>query len=541
MNDKNPDDDADDVTRIAPRPPNPTAGQAAASASAADTQDAKTRLSASFRTQPSAPEDDATVIAAVKTGTQPPAPANPPNEDAETIVVSPAPATPTPATWRTAAMAKTLSFSTGSPSAPLTIGSVIKDRFVIKEIIGCGGMGTVFRATDLRREEAQDESPDVAIKVLNEEFRQDPELFIALQRETKKTQQLAHPNIVTVYDFDRDGSNVFMVMQILEGQSLRQYIREQAPDGLPFKQAWPIIKGLALALAYAHKHNIVHSDFKPGNVFITTGGDVKVLDFGIACAAARSDHDKTVFNARDLGALTPEYASLEMFENQPPDPRDDIYALGCVAYELLTGKHPFGKIEAPKAYAVNLQPPAIPGLKRRQWNALTHALAFKKAQRTPSIPQFISEFEPRSRITWILSAITVLALLSASGAYVYLYYNVDPLADKVIALTPEQELKIKDLLELAQIHYDVGFITAPSGSNALWAYRQVLEIDPYNKAAKAGLEKIANLCEQQAEELFAQNSITESMAKIEEGLEAVPKHDGLLALKKQILELEGQQ
>jgi serine/threonine protein kinase len=539
MSDKIPDGHADDATRLAPRPFNSAAGREAASA---DAQDAETRLGASFGGQPSASEDDATIIASVKTGIQPPSAPNPSPEDAETIIVNQAPSTaPTPSTRRTAATAGTLSFSAEPPSAPLTVGSVIKDRFVIKAVIGCGGMGTVFRATDLRREEAQDESPDVAIKVLNEEFREDPELFIALQRETKKTQQLAHPNIVTVYDFDRDGSNVFMVMQILEGQSLRQYIREQAPDGLPFKKAWPIIKGLALALAYAHKNNIVHSDFKPGNVFITTDGDVKVLDFGIACAAARSDHDKTVFNARDLGALTPEYASLEMFENQPPDPRDDIYALGCVAYELLTGKHPFGKIEAPKAYAVNLQPPAIPGLKRRQWNALTHALAFKKEQRTPSIPQFISEFEPRSKITWILSGITALALLSASGAYVYLYYNVDPLADKVIALTPEQELKIKDLLELAQIHYDVGFITAPSGSNALWAYRQVLEIDPYNKAAKAGLEKIANLCEQQAEELFAQNSITESLAKIEEGLEAVPKHDGLLALKKQILELENQQ
>jgi len=523
MTDQSADDNAEDVTRIAPRPapaplPEPPAGPAAASPR-----------------QPVA-ETDATIVTPVKASVPPPASTGADKQDAPTRVAQTEPTAP-----RTGATARTLGFGAESSTAPLTVGSVIKDRFVIKEVIGCGGMGTVFRATDLRREEARDETPDVAIKVLNEEFREDPELFIALQRETKKTQQLAHPNIVTVYDFDRDGNNVFMVMQILDGQSLRQYIREHAPKGLPFKKAWPIIKGLALALAYAHKHNIIHSDFKPGNVFITTDGDVKVLDFGIACAAARTDasHDKTVFNARDLGALTPEYASLEMFENQPPDPRDDIYALGCVAYELLTGKHPFGKIAAPKAFEVNLQPPAIPGLKRRHWNALQHTLAFKKEQRTPSVYQFINEIEPRSKLPWILSGVTVLALLSAAGAYVYLYYNVDPLADKVIALTPEQELKVKDLLELAQIHYDVGFITAPSGSNALWAYRQVLEMDPYNKPAKAGLEKIANLCEQQAEDLFEQNNITESLAKIEEGLEAVPKHDGLLALKKQILDLAG--
>lgn len=535
MKDKSDDDNQDDATRIVPK--KPTGGTNAPSKPAAGAppfHDAETIVRPFPEPHLPASMDDATIIDSSQTGARPPVSAGTVNPDAETVV-SPAARSAPPT-----APTKTLGLAAEPSSVPLTVGSVIKDRFVIKEVIGCGGMGTVFRATDLRRQEAQDEAPDVAIKVLNEEFRENPELFIALQRETKKTQQLAHPNIVTVYDFDRDGTNVFMVMEILEGQSLRQYIREQTPDGLPFKKAWPVIKGLALALAYAHKRNIIHSDFKPGNVFITKTGDVKVLDFGIACAAARTDagHDKTVFNARDLGALTPEYASLEMFENQPPDPRDDIYALGCVAYELLTGKHPFGKIEAPKACEVNLQPPAIPGLKRRQWNALTHALAFRKEQRTPSVYQFINEIEPRSIVPKIMAGITALALLSAAGAYVYLYYNVDPLADKVIALTPEQELKIKDLLELAQIHYDVGFITAPSGSNALWAYRQVLEIDPYNKAAKAGLEKIANLAEQQAEELFEQNDLTGSLAKIEEGLEAVPKHDGLLALKKQILEIE---
>lgn len=523
MMDNNAHDDVDDVTRIAPKP-------------AARPDDATVLRPAPNGGQPArqATDTDATLV----TGARPPVLDN----DAPTQV-SPPPRPDPQSTARTTGATRTRSWAEEGPSAPLTVGSVIKDRFVIKEVIGCGGMGTVFRATDLIREEARDKATDVAIKVLNEEFREDPELFIALQRETVKTQQLAHPNIVTVYDFDRDGKNVFMVMEILDGQSLKQYIREKAPKGLPFKKAWPIIKGLALALAYAHKRNIIHSDFKPGNVFITKTGDVKVLDFGIACAAARTDagHDKTVFNARDLGALTPEYASLEMFENQPPDQRDDIYALGCVAYELLAGKHPFGKIAAPKAYEVKLQPPAIPGLDRRHWNALTHALAFKKEQRTPSVNQFINEFEPRSKLPWILSGITALALLSAAGSYVYIYYNVDPLAEKVIApLTPEQELKVKDLLELAQIHYDVGFITAPSGSNALWAYRQVLEIDPYNKPAKAGLEKIADLCEQQAEDLFQQNNISESLVKIEEGLEAVPKHDGLLALKKQILELQGQ-
>jgi hypothetical protein len=132
----------------------------------------------------------------------------------------------------------------------------------------------------------------------------------------------------------------------------------------------------------------------------------------------------------------------------------------------------------------------------------------------------------------------MVTLLVAVGQYIYVDINADIVADKVIKLTPEQELKIKDLLELAQIHYEVGYITAPSGSNALWAYRQVLDIDPYNKPAKDGLEKIAELVLQDAEKLFEQRNYNESLVKIEEGLEAIPKHEGLLKLKKQIMQQE---
>lgn len=459
-----------------------------------------------------------------------------------TITVSPALKQQFAENEATTVVTKNLFDTLSEPaSSALKIGSLLKDRFILREVLGGGGMGKVFRATDLRRLEAHDESPDVAIKVLNDEFKDNPELFVALQRETKKTQQLAHPNIVNVYDFDRDGDNVFMVMEILEGKSLKEYINETASTGIAFKKAWPIINGLALALAYAHKHNIVHSDFKPGNIFIKENGEVKVLDFGIACAATQSDkhsNDKTIFNARNLGALTPAYASLEMFENKDPDPRDDIYALACVTYELLTGKHPFGRLSAQKALEVNLHPPPISGLKRRQWNALAHALAFRREQRTSSISQFINEIGPRSSLTSLLATVTVIALLVAAGQYIYVRSSVDLVADKVIALTPEQELKIKDFLELAQIHSSVGYLTAPAGSNASWAYHQVLAIDPYNKAAKEGLEKIADLVLQQAENLFEQRKYNESLEKIEEGLQAIPKHEGLLKLKKQIMQLE---
>ncbi|MEF3077103.1 serine/threonine-protein kinase [Methylobacter sp. Wu1] len=460
----------------------------------------------------------------------------------------------------------------------LKVGSILNKRFVLKEVLGSGGMGTVFRATDLRRLKAQDQKPDVALKVLNIEFRDDPGLFIALQRKMKKSQRLAHPNIVSVYDFDRDGRNIFMVMEMLEGKSLSHYIQKIARrGGIPFDKAWPIIERMALALGYAHKKNIVHSDFKPGNIFITDGGEVKVLDFGIASAAVKPEHqsyDGTVFNRRNLEALTPTYAGLKMFENCIPDPRDDIYALACVSYELLAGRHPFNKLSAQKALETNLQPPFIPGLKRRQWNALTHALALRSEQRTASIAQFLDEIRPKSARSGgvvkaltphalilkrkqirgsvrqfldaiksrlprpsILGTVTVMVSIAAVGGYVYIYPSMNAAPPAVIELTPEQQLQIKDLLELAQIHFDVGYITEPQDSNALWTYRQVLAIDPDNQEALQGVEKIADLIEKQANELLAQQKLDESLEKIEEGLKAQPKKDRLLSLKEQILRM----
>ncbi len=146
----------------------------------------------------------------------------------------------------------------------------------------------------------------MAIKVLSEDFQQHPESWIALQREARKSQQLAHPNIITVYDFDRDGGTVFMTMELLEGEPLTAVLKRIQGSGLPFKKAWPLIEGMARALAYAHQRGIVHSYFKPGNVFITRENVVKVLDFGIARAIKRpgQQEDKTLFDPGSLGALT---------------------------------------------------------------------------------------------------------------------------------------------------------------------------------------------------------------------------------------------
>ncbi len=277
----------------------------------------------------------------------------------------------------------------------LEVGSVIKDRFELIELIGEGGMGRVFKAVDRRKIEAQDRHPFLAIKVLNDQFKRHPESLKALQREARKAQDLAHPNIVTVFDFDREGANVFMTMEFLDGQSLKDIIKAN-PNGLPVPQALTFIQGMCHGLAYAHAKGIVHSDFKPGNVFVTRFGVIKIFDFGIARAAKKkligdSDGDKTTFDAANLGALTPAYASPEMFQGLEPDPRDDIFALACIAYELFSGRHPYNKERADQAHDKGIHAKRLEQLHRLQWKGLHHGLLFDRNHRTGDALHFLRE------------------------------------------------------------------------------------------------------------------------------------------------------
>ena len=299
------------------------------------------------------------------------------------------------------------------------VGDTLNGRFVLEECVGFGGMGTVYKALDLRKLEASDRHPYIAIKVLNVQFQGHPKSLIALQREARKAQTLAHPNIVAVYDFDRDGPMVYITMEYLQGKSLSQMLR--APDFhvLPFDEAMKIVSGMGRALAYAHERGFVHCDFKPANVILTETGGVKVIDFGIARVfqKAEEDSDVTVFDPGSLGALTPAYASPEMLENREPDPRDDIYALGCITYELLTGRHPFNRLSALQARDAGLRPQRPPGLGHRQWRALRNTLALRRELRTPTVNGFLKEIgarDARRRQPLLIGAGTALAAAAAA-------------------------------------------------------------------------------------------------------------------------------
>lgn len=291
-------------------------------------------------------------------------------------------------------------------------GFVIKERFVLEQELGRGGMGVVYKARDLRKEEMHDESPMVALKLLNNELQDRYEALVALQRETVKSQLLAHPNIVTVYDFDRDGDLVYMSMEYLDGKTLDQLLQSGYFTNLTRENVITLIEHIARGLAYAHKEGFAHADLKPGNIFLSHKGTVKVLDFGIAQAIRGADDHTPVYDAyydsMALSAVTPNYASPEVLEDQPPTPADDMYALGCIAYALLTGEHPFVDEQGNKVTSLIARDQhqgieKIPDVPARFMAAVSRCLAFERDQRFNNAGEFLDAIKPPAKLKrWVV-------------------------------------------------------------------------------------------------------------------------------------------
>lgn len=277
---------------------------------------------------------------------------------------------------------------------------LLKQRFALLDTLGTGGMGNVYLAKDLLREEMEDSSPFVAIKVLNDQCRNLPGALQSLQREAKKAQVLSHPNIVTVYDFDRDGETAFITMEYIDGKELKDSMRNG--KRIAHKQAMHIIERVARGLAYAHQQGFAHSDIKPANIFLGADKTIKILDFGIAKAFKDAVKEKrTLADELTEGALTPSYASAEMLAGLTPIAADDVYSLAVMAYEMLAGHHPFiganGKpIPADEACKQQLKVEPITGVPSRHMRAIRKGLAFKRVDRFKDAGLFIDAIKPRN-------------------------------------------------------------------------------------------------------------------------------------------------
>jgi TonB family protein len=288
---------------------------------------------------------------------------------------------------------------TDMPAIDIKPGTVLKNRFELVSRIGGGSMADIYEAIDLRKQEAGSANSRLAIKVISATFAMHSRALETLQREALNSQALNHPNIIRVYDFNRDKDRYFMTMELLDGQSLVDTLHKNRFRPLAIDQALPITEALCNGLQHAHEQGIIHADIKPGNIFVLTTGQVKILDFGIS----RITHDDAERdNSLVTGAHTPAYASCEVSEGAEPTEQDDIFAMACVAYRMLAGYRAFGGLTALDAERKHIEPQRIEALNPDQWQALQQALAFRRADRTAHIDDFATLFfkpEPATRPT----------------------------------------------------------------------------------------------------------------------------------------------
>ena len=251
------------------------------------------------------------------------------------------------------------------------IGTILNGRYEIEELIGTGGMADVYRATDnlLGR--------TVAVKILHPQYAKDPVFIQRFRQEAQAAGNLSQPNVVNVYDWGVEGEVYYLVMEYVEGQDLKDIILQGGPL-LP-ERAVEIALAICAALEAAHAQGIVHRDIKPQNIFVTNDGRIKVMDFGIARSAGGTAMTQT---GTIMG--TAQYISPEQAQGRTADPRSDLYSLGVVIYEMLTGKVPFdGENPVSIAYKHVREDPLPPSMVNPDISPELEAVVMKALAKNP--------------------------------------------------------------------------------------------------------------------------------------------------------------
>src|ERR671935_945476 len=268
----------------------------------------------------------------------------------------------------------------------MVVGEVVTGRYVLEELVRAGGMSSVFKARDTLLERR------VALKILHPHFTDDEQYVERFRREARAVASLSHPNIVTILDRGEDEGRQFLVFELVEGQTLADVLREEGR--LPVRRALEIAIQVARGLAFAHEQGLVHRDVKPQNVILNGDGRAKVTDFGIA-------RSLDVQGVTQSGAVlgTSNYIAPEQASGQPVDRTTDVYSLGVVLFELLTGEVPFPgeSFVAVAMQHVSEAPPSLlevrPDVPARVAHAVARALEKDPAARFPTMDAFAAELQ----------------------------------------------------------------------------------------------------------------------------------------------------
>jgi len=272
----------------------------------------------------------------------------------------------------------------------LKAGSVLRRRYRIEAVVGQSGMGTVFQVLDEFRLEAPG-TQRLAVKVLHPAVAKRAELLAELRREFQSLQFLSHPNIIRVFDFDRDGPLVFFTMELLTGAPLSRILQARKLIPLDRPQALGVIREIGNALAYAHRRGAVHGDLNLQNIFITGSGELRVMGFGASYKTRQISQSPDPETTLPFSKST--FASCQVLEGERADARDDVFSLGCLAYLLLSGAQPFGKRTAIEARDAKSKPRRPANVSHRQWQALRSALRWERESRPTDVLQWLSGLE----------------------------------------------------------------------------------------------------------------------------------------------------
>jgi len=466
-------------------------------------------------------------------------------------------------------------------------GLVIRDRFEIVALAHSGGMGHVYKAIDRRRQRIASEQVHVAIKMMRRSVISGQEARLALEREAARTQLLSHPNIVNIYDFDQHDDQFYLVMEWLEGESINSLLRRTGRRPLEPQFAWRVIQGIASGLQHAHSNHVVHADVNPSNIFITDTQEIKILDFG--AARYKSGLDEETEN--DVVWTTLSYASPEVLSGSAPIAADDIFSLGCIAYRLLSGRHPFRTNTSIKAQESGFEVAPLPGFADSLWQILRQALSYERAARPASVSAFLIDFPSANGVEnhgtkkssplnqWLpalaLGAASVLGwtwwqqqdvpdnepetlVETASLGTVppdgipapateemieTIEANIEPtevLIDSTEAFSEPTEALIEPtaldlLLDNAARAMEENRLLEPVENNAREFYSEALSLDPVNLVALGGLREISDVYLQQAENARGAGETANAIAALAVAAEIDPDNPAITIVKEQLL------
>lgn len=428
--------------------------------------------------------------------------------------------------------------------------------YQIEQEIGRGGMAVVYRAIQ------QSLGRQVAIKILLNRFEEDNDFAQRFKREGCILAQLLHPNIIVIYDIGiSENGRLFLSMEYLSGGTLNEKIKQ----GLSFKSTIQIIRSIANALGYAHEQGIIHRDVKPSNIMFRHDGIPVLTDFGVA----RMIESKTIHTMSGMTIGSPGYMSPEQATGENATIQSDLYSLGVVLYEMLTGCQPY---QASNPIAIVLKHlyepiPKLPNQHAHLQPVLNKLLAKKISDRYKNTSEFLQALNsildgdtrayPKIKmdINYVIkkfpvkkihdffikkSRLLILSLMASFAAVLMvLFYILNSWnsADRVdISKSDKQHhQEITALLKLADMQLKAGLVTIESGENSAEAtYRRILPLDQNNIQMRAGLNIIAKEYGKRARQSLDKEALQESLNQIERGLAIAPQDMELSDLYREI-------